>query len=122
MSIEFVAEHIMGYERKRCQGSMGGGTANADGSGESFFWCDWCGQRMDYSKAGPCPKYPFPSFTLIDLMARLGEKGIPTVVRFDTLRKTGRFTIIGPEGRICNTDHPLDDFCEYLAKRYGGDN
>ena len=98
---------------------MGWGDVNADGSGKSGFWCDWCHQRTSYTNVGPCPEYPFPKFTLVDLMRRLGERACtPTMVRFDTLRKERKFTITNAEGRVCDTDNPLEDYCAYLAEKY----
>ena len=55
----------------------------------------------------------------VALMRKLGETGIPLVVRFDTLRKSRRFTIIGPEGRICDTDDPLEDLIGGLYLLFG---
>lgn len=119
MSIEFVAEHIMGFKRECCQGSMGGGNTNADGGSTIWFWCNWCWRKVLIGENRPCPKYPFPKFTLVDLMRRLGERACtPTMVRFDTLRKERKFTITNAEGRVCDTDNPLEDYCAYLAEKY----
>ena len=114
---QFVAEHIMGFERGGCQGAYGFGDSN----GDCGYYCDWCGATRKYSdETVPCPNYPFPDFTLIDLMRKLGENGIPITVRYDTLRKENHFTIIGPEGRIADTDEPFERLCDYLYMRYSG--
>lgn len=115
--IEFVAENIMDFERGKCRGTVGwGGTGDSGG-----FWCQWCGQRREYlGTIPPCPAYPFPEFSLVDLMRELGEKGMPLVVRYDTLRESRRFTIVGPDGRICDTDTPLESLCAWLRERYDG--
>ena len=111
---DFVAEHILGFGRKLCQGSTGWG----DSDGDDGFYCDWCDCGRSYSDAPPCPCYPFPSFTLTDLMRKLGENLIPVMVRYDIMREERCFTVVGPEGRIADTDDPLEALCGYLKENY----
>jgi len=116
---DWVAEHVMGFERGRCQGSVGGGNVSLNGTSENWFYCDWCGRVVKPGESGPCPKYPFPKFTLIDLMKKLGENNVPIMVRFDILRDSRRFTIVGPEGRIADTDNPFEALCQWCFDSYG---
>ena|GEM_PF-5759548 len=115
----WVAEHIMGFERGHCQGMCGGASTGSDGTSETWLYCDWCGGLIENGVTKPCPKYPFPKFTLVDLMEKLGENNIPITVRFDILRKTNRFTVIGPEGRIADTDDPFKALCLWCFDRFG---
>jgi len=112
-AVSFVAEHIMGFERGRCQGTFGGGNATADGY-ETWVWCAWCGAEIRNGDAGLCPKYPFPSFSLCELMRRLGEMGHSVMVRFDPLRESDCFTITFDSERVCDTDEPFEALCEFL--------
>lgn len=113
----FVAERFMEFDRGNCQGTFGGGEAS-DTSCSTFFHCEWCWHKIVDDRIRPCPKYPFPKFTFIELMRKLGEGGIALHLRYDKFRKRNRFTIIGPEGRICDTDEPFRDLCAYLVDRY----
>ena len=116
MSVDFVAEHIMGFERGRCRGTLGGGNATAYGC-ETWVWCTWCGAEIRNGHAGLCPKYPFPSFSLRDLMCRLGELGHSVMVRFDPLRESDCFTITLDSWRVGDTDDPFEALCRYLESR-----
>ena len=113
----FVAERFMEFERGNCCGTYGGGEAT-DTYSTTWAYCDWCRYKIVDSKTQLCPNYPFPEFTFIDLMRKLGEGGIHLTVRYDKWRDKRRFTIIGPEGRICDTDNPFQDLCAYLVDRY----
>ena len=115
--ISEAAEQIMGFERKRCDGSLGGGNIHSDGTGESWFHCRWCGAQQDYDLTSPlCSKYPFPRFTMQDLMAKLGEMGHHVLVRFDPARDKFKWTVmLASRGRV-DTDMPLETLChEALA-------
>lgn len=112
-AVEFVAEHIMGFERKHCQGTYGGGNIGMGGC-ETWFWCNWCGREVRDGTAGHCPHYPFPRFSMRDLMARLGSLGYHTMIRLDPQRDRHSFTVCLNEQRICDTDEPLESLCEYL--------
>lgn len=115
----FVAERFMEFKRGNCQGTIGGGNAGSAGI-NTWVYCEWCGYKIENGKTRPCPKYPFPNFTFIELMRKLGEGGIHLIVRYDKFRKENRFTIIGPEGRMCDTDEPFRDLCAHLVHRYVG--
>lgn len=118
-NVALVAEKIMGFERKFCQGIYGCANISSNSISDGWIMCDWCGLTRDYNEVTPrCPKYPFPRFSFLDLMQRLGQEGIPISIRYDTIRTDNHFTIIGPEGRICNTDTPFEDFCAYLVEQY----
>jgi len=112
MSVDFVAEHIMGFERGFCRGTLGGGTATADGCA-AWVWCTWCGAEIHNGHTGLCPRYSFPSFSLRDLMRRLGELGHSVMVRFDPLRESDCFTITLDSWRV-DTDDPFETLCRYL--------
>ncbi len=120
--VKYVAEHIMGFERGRCepmQWGSGSHSVNAVGeeSFESWSICKWCGRVIRNGEdTGPCPAYPFPSFTLEDLMRRLGDGGLDVLVRVDPHRDAKRFTVVGPRGPIANTDEPFEALCTYLAE------
>jgi len=119
MSVDFVAEHIMGFERGRCRGAHGGGNASMDEC-ETWQYCDWCGAEIRNGNAGLCPEYPFPNFSLCELMRRLGEIGHFTMVRYDPLREADCFTITLDGARVCDTDEPFEALCEYLYLRGNG--
>ena len=114
-AVAFVAEHIMGFHRGFCYGTIGGGNANVDGC-ETWQYCDWCGAKIRNGNAGLCPNYPFPNFSLTELMRRLGEMGHSVIVFYDPLREVNRFTISFDGARVCDTDEPFLALCEYLAK------
>lgn len=116
---DWVAESIFGYERKSCQGAMGGGSIGTDHS-ESFFWCDWCGQRREHNttRISVCPEYPFPRFTMRALMAKLGEMGRYTHIRYDANREDRHFTVILDQKRVCDTNSPLMALCIHLYKQH----
>lgn len=120
--VEYVAEHIMRFERGRCEPMLwGGGSHSTSAFGKMHFesWsnCKWCGQELRNGEdPGPCPAYPFPSFTLEDLMRRLGDGGLDILVRVDPHRDAKRFTVVGPRGPIANTDEPFEALCAYLAE------
>lgn len=113
---DWVAEHVMGFERGNCQGTTGGATGSVGGPSEIWFYCDWCGQQIYDGKTEPCPKYPFPKFTLVDLMRKLGEEGDPVMVRYDALRPRRNFTVTLHTTRVADTDDPLQSLCDYLYR------
>ena len=115
-AIAFVAEHIIGFERGDCHGRYGGASVGESGSG-TWQWCDWCGREIRDGVSGPCPKFPFPSFSLRDLMLSLGEMGHHTMVRFDPLRNQHRFTVCLDDIRVCDTDEPFEALCQHLASQ-----
>lgn len=114
-SIDFVAEKIMGFERKHCYGTFGGATISASGS-ESWFWCKWCGNKITNGITEPCPEYPFPEFDIISLMKKLGEVGYSTFIRYDPFREERNFTILVNNTRVCDTNVPFKSLCDYLVK------
>lgn len=110
---DWVAEHVMGFERGRCQaGQRMGGT---------WFYCQWCGLAVQDENTSPCSKYPFPEFTLVDLMRKLGEKGHRVTVHIDPEQTNDRFTVFlnpttfgGSGGKTADTNKPLETLCEPL--------
>jgi len=112
-AVSFVAEHIMGFPRGYCQGTYGGGSATSSGV-QTWQYCDRCGAEIRNGNAGLCPKYPFPNFSLCELMRRLGAMGHAVMVRYDPLRQADRFTITFDGARVCDTDEPFAALCEYL--------
>jgi len=109
----------MGFERGHCEPAQwAGGGHSVDAFGEeSWSICKWCNREIpDGKDPGPCPAYPFPSFTLEDLMRRLGDGGLDVLVRVDPHRGAKRFTVVGPRGPIANTDEPFEALCTYLAE------
>jgi hypothetical protein len=47
-----------------------------------------------------------PNSDIVDLIRTLGAQGIPIHFRYDPERVDNKFTLIGPEGRICDTECP----------------
>lgn len=113
--IAWVAEHVMGFARGHCQGTYGGGNIGEAGC-ETWQWCDWCHREIRNFNSGPCPEYPFPGFTLTELMHRLGEIGYSTMVRYDTLRTSDNFTVTFDGLRVGDTDRPLEALCKYIVR------
>ena len=115
---DFVAEYIFGLERKPCQGSFGGGNTTTNGPIITWFRCDWCNGVYYHHKLPfpypKCPKYPFPSFTLPQLMQALGKRSIAITLRNGPYRENNTLTLIGPAGRICDTDEPLEALCRWV--------
>ena len=114
--IDWVAENVMGFERKRCAGLMGGATycggIGMESTWESFFICDTCNQKWVCGESiPPCPKYQFPEFSLEDLMRKMGEKGYFVFVRVDALREQKRFTVMIGSDMRRDTDDPLKTLC-----------
>ncbi len=109
-AIEFVAEHVIGFKRRQCDGLPEGS--------DRYRYCQWCGRLISPGEdKAPCPAYPFPAFSFIDLMRMLGERyDMPITIDFNPLREKKRFVIItnSPVGRICDTDTPLESLCDYL--------
>lgn len=113
---DYVAENVFGHERRFCQ----------PGSERTFaeWWlCQWCGRRhdagVDAVERLPCPASSFPAFDIVDLMRALGRRSggsIAIHLRYDPLRAQDNFTLIGPGGRICDTDTPLVALCEWVVK------
>jgi hypothetical protein len=113
-SVEYVAETIFKYKRGNCQGVNGGGSIDSSGI-NIFVHCQWCGKRYDdYEPRTPCPNFSFPEFSFIDLMRKLGEKGIEITLRYDSKRDKNNFTLIELNGRICDTDEPFKALCDWL--------
>ncbi len=116
---EYVAEIVFGYKRGGCYGSTGGGDISfRDGEQKAsyFFYCQWCRKKINSSHLlqMACPKFPFPEFTIIDLMRKLGERNVNVCIRYDSMRSENNFTLIGPQGRICDTDEPLRALCQWI--------
>lgn len=110
----------MGFERGYCQGACGGGNTTLDGGCETWQWCDRCGAEIRNGDARLCPKYPFPNFSLCELMRRLGEMGHSVMVRFDPLRESDCFTVCFDSERVCDADEPFAALCEYLERKKEG--
>ncbi len=110
----WVALNIMGFHEKECEGTMGYGGSDI----ESGFWCDWCGEDRNYLDAPLCKQSPLPDFDIIDLMRKLGENNYPIMLRYDNLRESNKFTLVSPEGRICDTDEPFLSLCLHLVNTY----
>lgn len=106
----------MGFKRGRCQGTYGGGNADASGV-QTWQWCDRCGAEIRNGDAGLCPKYSFPNFSLCELMRRLGGMGHSVMARYDPLRESDCFTVCFDSERVCDTNEPFAALCEYLAVR-----
>lgn len=113
-SNDWVAEHVMGFERGSCWSATSAASSGSDGTFETWFTCDRCGRVVYNNKTVPCPNYPFPKFTLVDLMRKLGEKGYHVMVRVDPEREWTKFTIVLNGCRVCDTDRPLNSLCSYL--------
>lgn len=60
----------------------------------------------------------YADLRLEDAMRAASMKGKDIAIRYDSLRDKNNFTLIGPEGRIADTDDPLQALCEYLYERY----
>lgn len=143
--LNWTAEHILGYERKTCQGSIGWGNAGYDDEGnliyDTGFYCDWCGKRRPTTEPiPPCPAYPFPPFTLTDLLRALTTRGHHILIRTDPERDSRVFTILVPKRkqltpsltlggaplaqspapthteltRLTDTDNPLLALCKWV--------
>ena len=115
MSRDYVAEHIMGFKRGRCQGACGGSYVTFDGAGDTWQWCDWCQREIRFGDSDPCQHYPFPLFTLDELMQQLGDLGHRTMLRYDPDRVGQCFTLVFDGERVCDTDEPFEALCDYLA-------
>ena len=108
----------MGLRRSAHQGSatLGGGSTGTDGS-ETWFYCRWCQQRITLERLGePCPLYPFPTYTLEPLLARLGGLGIPVVIRVDPLRPEACFTVLLHGIRLPDTHQPFQVLVDALGR------
>jgi len=118
-AVRFVAEHVMGFQRKECQGSVGGGSQDDGGTTRLWFICEWCGREIRKGEIqGFCPKQPFPRFLIEDVMRKMAQQGIDILLRADIKRNGKVFTLVGPKGRICDTDIPFEALCEYLEENY----
>ncbi|MEA3309294.1 MAG: hypothetical protein U9Q70_07265 [Chloroflexota bacterium] len=103
---ELVAEQILEFPRQAHQQVPGLSGGNSDE--ESWFQCRWCREWLPlWRAAAPCPRSPFPKFTLTQLMARLASLGIPVLVRADPLRTERIFTVLLANFRLGDTDAPL---------------
>ena len=111
---QFVAEFLLGQKRGKHDGSVGGGGTDVD----SHWYCQWCGSKFSYSKNKPCPRFPFKSFTITDVMCALGKRGDPIVVRYDPYRERNHFTLCATQ-RICDTDSPLEALCDWAYRTWG---
>ena len=115
----FVAHNIMEYKQKKCEGRIGWGQTGG-GTSASGFYCAWCGQARDYSMPVPnCPASPIPDFDIVDLMRKLGNNNYPIMLRFDHVRERNRFTLVGPEGRIADTDEPFEELIQHCYRVFG---
>jgi hypothetical protein len=95
-----VAEHILGWQRKPPQGTIGGGTV---GTESSETW-NGCHQRITPERRGePCPAYRFPDITLLALVC------------VDPLRSQDRFLALLHGLRLLDTDAPLTLLIEVLG-------
>ena len=103
-----VAEHIIGWQRKPHQGTLGGGTVGTEGS-ETWIYCHWCHQRITPERLGePCPAYQFPVLTLEELLTRLGELAVHVMLRVDPERLQNRYTVMLHRLRLPATDAPFE--------------
>jgi hypothetical protein len=112
----YVAQTIFGHNPGNCWGNTGGGNISNQGL-SSFFYCQWCGKRIDdgvHLLPSTCPKFPFPEFEIVGLMRKLGERNVNVCIRYDSMRSENNFTLIGPQGRICDTDEPLRALCQWV--------
>lgn len=134
-AFDYVAEYIFGHERGLCQPGITGAAAKGTIEQKVIrfselcggWYCRWCGCRHNADgnavKLLPCPKFPFPAFNIVDLMRQLGTRSgsiIAIHLRYDPERAENNFTLIGPEGRFCDTDTPLTALCEWLVEREWG--
>lgn len=113
-SNDWIAEHVMGFRRGDCWSANSTSSSLPDGTFETWFACDRCGQVIYNGKTKPCAQYPFPKFTLVDLMRKLGEKGDYVMVRYDALRTEHNFTVSLNLARVADIDDPLQALCDYL--------
>lgn len=109
----WVAMNLFKYPQGWCRGSIGGGSCTAEKC-DTYFICDWCGQEIKNGVNGPCPKSPFPQFTVEQLMNKIADNGHHVMIRVDPERKTKRFTLVFNGERLIDTDNPLDDLCQAL--------
>ena len=109
-----VAEYVMGFERGRCRGEIGGANVSALRF-ESWFYCDSCGAKVEDYCNPICANYDFPAFDIIDLMRKLGDMGIPIMLRYDPLREHNRFTLTACGERITDCEGPFGALCAYGA-------
>ncbi len=125
---DYVAEHIFGYMQPQCQCRAGIAGASQETTLEEGFialsktgdwWiCRWCGREYLADKSGQFQPGPgSPSFDIIALMRELGVRGIAIHLRYDPERAENNFTLIGPGGRISDTDAPLAALCEWVRGR-----
>lgn len=119
-SSDWVAEHVMGFERAPCGPYPSGSFTLYEFQPGDY--CERCGElrpiedrdlRPDGGQK-PCPKGSFPKFTLVDLMRKLGEKGYHVMVRVDPERENHRLTVMFINTRVGDTDNPLELLCHYL--------
>ena len=120
----YVAEHVLGYVRGGCSPDHSDVAVeiSQNGTNEKYefrAYCRWCGERLGPDNGGPCPNYPFPTFTLVDLMQRLGEAGVSVWLCNEDDPKRERFTLIIHARNdlltVLNCDYPLEALCRFLA-------
>jgi len=123
-AVQWVAENVMGMERKPCDGDVVWHTAGTFKDGyvnEGGFYCRWCGEARQDGWSEPCPEYPFPAFDLVQLMRKLAERGCYVDVENRVGKSAAPFLlcmswdVIAP----CRvTDDPFGDLCKWLARKY----
>lgn len=124
-AVDYVAEHVLGYRRGACSPDHKNATVNVSTNGtESTYefraYCRWCGEKLRPDNGGPCPSFPFPAFTLVDLMQRLGEVGVSVwLCNEDDPDKGDKFTLVirtwHELSAILHCDYPLETLCQFLA-------
>ena len=122
-AVRWVAENVMGYERKPCEGDIKWHTAGTFKDGyvcEGGFYCRWCGKQRADGWSEPCPEYPFPAFDLVQLMRRLGEQRVRAKLIVNTGEAVKRFTLVDGNEVIHYTDDPFGDLCKWLVEKYNG--
>jgi hypothetical protein len=53
---------------------------------------------------------------IIQLMKEMGGRGMAITLRYDPERLFNRFTLISPDGRICDTDEPAEALWEWMKE------
>lgn len=116
----WVSATLLDRKRKQCKGTVGGGTANSAGIGESWFWCDWCGEKRTSPDIPLCPKYPFYYVSLSELMEALGHNGMSSFVRYDPCRNGNMFTVMLDGYWRVDTDGPLSALVKLVRDHWKG--
>ena len=57
-----IAERLLELRRGCCTGHWGGGSTDGRGHGHTYFYCRYCGARIEDGQAGACPAWPWPDY------------------------------------------------------------